>query len=930
MAGMFEREDALAALDAAWEQADTGRVVVVCGPAGIGKTSLLAAFRDRLDATGARVFSAIGSEFEHGFAFGLARQMLERPLHDLDHGARDRILSGPAAAAGQILGLPGADGPSPVADPAFAAMHALHWAVGNLAAEDGPLALLVDDAHWTDPETAAWLAYSARRRGDLAVLIVVALRDDEAATTGALADLLNAPQVERLALEPLSEAAVGQLLMTALGPVDDELAAACAKATGGNAFLLSELIREIDSEGTSPTAAAVSRLAPPTIARAAVARMARLSGSAADVGTWLAVLGAATIADLCSLTALDDHTVRRAIDDLVGAGIVAPSKPLEFRHPVVRAAILGELAPMQRADAHRAAARVLHEAGRDAEVVSAQLMFSDPGTEAWVAPVLLAAARAAMERAAPGSALALLDRALAEPPAPELVAGVREAAAMAAVSLARPDADVRLELALAACNDGAGRARLTRPLSALRLLGGEARAALAMLEDAIAALPEDERDLGLMLELDVWRVGQFDPAARRRVEARRMRFAPAPDDHAHPGWEARDAIESVLTTGVARDAARRAICALAEGELLAAEGSESPIFQMAANALTLAGEFPPARAAYDDAIAQATARGSRRGFMLGHAFRALANRGLGELAAAEADARAYLEDGPPGPVRRVAVAALVTTLIDAGNLSAAASAIRDEPREPGNEASAGHLLQARARLHLEAGDPEAALAQLAILERHEAVWEIATPAMTQWRLYAARAHTALGNDEPARALAGEEVARARAFGAPALLGGALVVAAEVGAAAGRLELLEKAVAVLEDSPAALEHARALVALGVALRRAGRRVDARAPLHQGVELARRCGAATLVAYAYDELEATGSRQRRILRIGVDSLTASEHRIATLAADGASNRRIAQALFLSVRTVETHLGRAYSKLDISSREQLRDALRAEGAR
>ena len=122
----------------------------------------------------------------------------------------------------------------------------------------------------------------------------------------------------------------------------------------------------------------------------------------------------------------------------------------------------------------------------------------------------------------------------------------------------------------------------------------------------------------------------------------------------------------------------------------------------------------------------------------------------------------------------------------------------------------------------------------------------------------------------------------------------------------------------------LEHARALVDLGAALRRANRRSEARARLREGVDLARRVGALGLAERANEEIAATGARPRKVLQTGLDALTASERRVGQLAAEGMTNKEIAQALFVTIKTVEVHLSHAYRKLDISSRAQLDTAL------
>ena len=180
--------------------------------------------------------------------------------------------------------------------------------------------------------------------------------------------------------------------------------------------------------------------------------------------------------------------------------------------------------------------------------------------------------------------------------------------------------------------------------------------------------------------------------------------------------------------------------------------------------------------------------------------------------------------------------------------------------------------------------------------------------------------------DEARALAREELELSRGWGAPRTVGISLRALGLVeGGQAGEL-LLREAVEVLADSPARLEHARALVDLGALLRRGNSRSEARKLLRQGVELAHRCGATALVARGNDELAATGAHPRTILLSGLDSLTASERRVAQMAADDMSNKEIAQALFVTVKTVEQHLGRVYRKLDIGSRRELGAALAA----
>jgi DNA-binding CsgD family transcriptional regulator len=193
-----------------------------------------------------------------------------------------------------------------------------------------------------------------------------------------------------------------------------------------------------------------------------------------------------------------------------------------------------------------------------------------------------------------------------------------------------------------------------------------------------------------------------------------------------------------------------------------------------------------------------------------------------------------------------------------------------------------------------------------------------------WRSEAAIAALKLARGEQAHELAHEELRRARVVGSPRVLGTALRGAGLVAGGTPGIALLEEAVEVLERSPARLELARALVDLGGAQRRARQQTTARETLRVGLDAAYRCGAAGLAAQARAELVAAGARPRRPALSGVQALTPSERRVCELAADGLTNREIAQALFVSTKTVEFHLRNAYLKLRIRSRRELGGAL------
>jgi DNA-binding CsgD family transcriptional regulator len=197
------------------------------------------------------------------------------------------------------------------------------------------------------------------------------------------------------------------------------------------------------------------------------------------------------------------------------------------------------------------------------------------------------------------------------------------------------------------------------------------------------------------------------------------------------------------------------------------------------------------------------------------------------------------------------------------------------------------------------------------------------PRYAPWRSLKAQALDRLGRHTEAVALAAEELEIARGWGSPGTVGRSLRVLGTVDRNAG-IEHLEEACALLEHAPARLERAKALAALGGALRRAGRATEARDPLSKALEVAEVCGATALVERTRAEIHATGARPRATVLRGIRSLTANERRIADLAADGLSDGAIAQTLYVTPRTVEVHLGNAYRKLGVDTRRELPGAL------
>jgi DNA-binding CsgD family transcriptional regulator len=295
----------------------------------------------------------------------------------------------------------------------------------------------------------------------------------------------------------------------------------------------------------------------------------------------------------------------------------------------------------------------------------------------------------------------------------------------------------------------------------------------------------------------------------------------------------------------------------------------------------------------------------------------------GELADAEAQARWAVEHAT-GIWAIDALAHLVETLTERGALDDAAAELRRmAPPLTSHTVVVAAYLMARGQLRIAQGRGEEGLGDfLACGERCERLGII--DGLYAWRSEAAIAHALLGHEAEARRLARTALEVARGFGRPRSLGVALRATGLVEGGDRGLALLGEAVGILEHSPAPVELARALTDHGAALRRAGQRTTARGQLERGLDLAHHWGARRIASQARAELIAAGAKPRRDAITGRDALTASELRVARLAAAGRTNREIAQELFITTKTAEAHLSRAYRKLDVTRRTQLAEAL------
>jgi DNA-binding CsgD family transcriptional regulator len=927
---LFERDAALAVLAAALDGTAAGRgsVAAIEGPPGSGKSAVLDAIGGLARERGVEVLAAQGRERERELELGVALQLLERRVTRASGAERERLLAGPAEGA---LALFESGPPAGGAEAAGALVHSLYRLCLNLAGT-GPLALVVDDVDVADAATLRFLLYLAGRVEAMPLALVVSAGSAvRPADDDLLAELLAHPAARGCTLDPLTPAATTGWLRASFFPDAEEgFCAAVHRATGGTPWLVGELGRELAATGAAPTAQAVGEVgaaAPPPVADAVLRRARMLDDEAPSLLEAAAVLGpGAELRHAAALAGIERSRAAALADALAATGVLSGGVRLTFAHPVVERAIHAGLPAAERAEAHLEAARALRDDDAPAGEVAAHLLRAQRGGGAWETSALRAAAATELAAGAPERAVELLDRAYREPPP-------RAQRAPVLLELGRAEAVAGLPGALGRLTDAIERLPAADERAATALAAGRTLVSLGRLSDAAAALglgvryaADGDGDLAGRLKAAHATVARLERGRAGRPVAKE-KDAGAGDTPNSRALLAQLALDAALR-GRPHDRVRElAVKALARGALLDDEGAEGIAYYLATAALTLAEDLQMAEAALAAAVDDARTRGSALGFATASHFQSFAIMRRGRVPAAAAAARAALEGERYG--WRLALpsahAVLAGALIEAGDLEGAGEevALAAERAEADAPSRLAHLA-ARGQLGLASRRPQEALSDFLACGELLTAAEAANPAVLPWRSSAALALAAGGDLGEARRLVEEELSLAERFGAPGAIGRALRTLGGLERAKRALEPLEAAVACLEGSQAALERARALVDLGSALRRSHRPRDAREPLRRGLDLAQRCGAGELTARAMRELTAAGARPRRTALHGLEALTPRELQTAGLAAEGMSNRDIADALYVTVKTVEWHLKHAYGKLGISSRRELGRAL------
>jgi DNA-binding CsgD family transcriptional regulator len=897
------------ALERVFAQAQQGRsgVLALVGEPGIGKTALLD--HAAASARGLRVVRARGVESEAVIPFAALAELL-RPLL----AALDRIPSAQAAALSGALALT----PSASARDRFA-IGAATLSLLSASAEEGPLAVLVDDAHWLDRSSAEALLFATRRLVADPIAVVLAAREGKPS-------LLDGAGLRTLRLGGLDRADAAALLERR--GVRTGAADGLFSATGGNPLALLELAPQAERLAQLPGATPV-----PISSSIAGAFLERFGTLPAATRRALALVAAAGPGDLAALSRAARLFGVELVDlePAEAAGLVTIGDAgIEFTHPLARAAIYAEASPSERRAAHRALADALPD--RDVDRRAWHLAAASVGPDAHASRALAQAGERARERSAYAVAATAFERAAALATDEH----VRDELTLVAASSAWLAGDVprtlaALELGETYAPDAIACARIAQlrgevalrcgPVSqGYRLIVGAApaisaadpEAAVAMLAEAVlgcfyagdtpAMLAAAERAGELAAPLDSARSRFFAAIAngialvavgRGEAGAASTRTAIAVmegsdslgEDPTLLAWAALGPLWLREVT-VGRDLIERAFDRAREQVAL---GTLPRLLHLLARDLATTDQWPAAEASYDEAIGLAREMGQRV-----------------ELAAALAG-MAWLQ------ARQGREEACRSHAAEAAALC----------EELGVGLFAVWTLQALGDLELGLGRPRDAIAhydaQAAALRALGIADVDLSPAPEL-----VEALQRVGRGADAAPVAAEFIAEAQGKGQPWALARALRCRGLLAGEEAVERWFEEALVAHERTPDAFEAARTRLAYGARLRRMRKRVRAREQLSTAAEAFERLGAQLWLQQADAELAATGERARRRDASTLDDLTPQELRIARLLADGMTTREAAAAIFVSPKTVEYHLSHVYTKLGIHSREELVAAL------
>lgn len=940
------RERELAAMDAVAADVLSGgpRVVQLEGSAGIGKSALLSTWWDRNAQF--RVLRARCHPLEREFAFGAVRQLFKPLLAAVSDTDRARLLEGSAAATLRALDDAAVPDPPPeAANVTAATLRELDALVSRLSRRQ-PLLLAVDALQWIDQPSLRWLVHFVGRADSdsLPVLIAVTTRSAEGRRLDPLcAELVRPANCHTLVVEPLDVDGVGQLVRTLWGAEepDEAFCAACHAATGGHPLFVRALLHQAQRSGVKPTTEFRDRI--PTVTLSTLGgeishRLCQASDEVVALARALAFLGDRKPPELlAAYCGTGRAVVQSAAGELRSLGLLRADGNPRFTHPVVRDTVLATLSPEELGVGHARAAQVSCLSGRPDEEVAAHLLAAGPVHGSWVLPALRRAATEALRRGAPETAVTYLRSALHQP-----LDESERARVLLELGTAASHYDAALAIscvtgALEGLTDEAARSDALGVLAYSLLLSRGSRTDLSSVDRKIAALSERptpgtgaaDRELALRMS-----------ALRSWMEFERPSVtgpAPAPSPGADDDLADRTAGERQLLAIRAFHALRAALPAPYVAALIERASVNLPAFShdlfplhyFVAQTLLYLDELDTADRLNRHLTREISGRGMEllvSSLTVYRAVLALRRGNIAEALGAAQDAADHAS-----PTGRLPYALTVDTIrIDA---LLAQGRVEAAERIAATHAVAGQtevawerprFLMSLAALRIAQGELRTGLSLLRESGHHCEALGTVSPAMSPWRSRAVAVHLALGDPGAARALAEQELDLARRCRIPRALGVALRAAGTVTDGLRGLDMLAEAVTVLRTTPARLELARACHDFGLALLRRDDKRGARGALRDGLDLAVGCGATALAARLEERLHLAGGRVARSGSQGIRGLTAGEERVCTLAAQGYSNKQIAELLVVSLRTVETHLTGAYRKLGITGRPQLAAAM------
>jgi DNA-binding CsgD family transcriptional regulator len=948
------RDSELAILAERAGQARSGsaRLVVVRGPDGIGKTNLLREFIASGLTGYSTLLHTVCQPATTGSGYGAVRDLL-RPLGLSSKGPADPLLSGHAGRSWPVISEPAVpdDYESPGEPGAYAVLHGLYWLAVNLM-EPGPLALVVDDVHHCDERSLRWIEFLLHRSDDLPLLVVLA--------QGVSAEEPNARVLSEIAahhsctvadLGPLTRAEMADFVRRSLGAEPDEsFVGDCAEVSAGNPRMLDVLLRELRRRGVRPDADAAGQVADAArqvVGASTLVRMVRRP-DVRDVATAVAVMDCTDVELVGALARVPATQAAEALDVLRSSEILT-ADGTSMAHRAVRRQVLDDIPAHELEDLRSRAAGLLNDAGRPAEEVARQLLPLRRLDQAWMLDVLWDAAARAEGAGPAGPARPNGDPEMA-------VRYLRRALAAQTVASERTKIHVRLARLLSAIDPYTAlshfreaMARLTDPFDR-----GQTAVYFAITALATRRIPEAIRVLGealdaLRLDMDdnpPYAVTELcnvlqstllligigmkpaDSGLGERIQTVRHEFKTFAEPDGYTCAERRSlatlALLATLECRPAKEATRLAQRALADG------GWGDWVANGTSLALSLADEVDASMKVYDWLLAETQARGDDWTRHVTMSTRAMTLNRLGRINEAADDARMAVEIAEQAPWRRDAALPFVvaSSVLAAQDDIAGAEAMLD--RVTVRVENMGWVWVAFyhewARASARRGDIEGALNMLRNLGQSLDAADITNPVYSPWRSEAARLLARTARLSEARHLLDQEAELARRWGTPRAVGQTLTAAGMVATDPRQaVELLGEALDVLAEAPALTARIHASYQLGRAFLRIDDSSAARRHLRDAVNLSARSGARRLHSAASNLLISAGGRLRRATDNSLSGLlTESERRVATMAADGMSNREISETLFVTLRTVETHLTSAYRKLGVSRRSDLAAAL------